>query len=447
MRIEANQQQEVISIGAELATIQTLQAITPVDFFKPSGSDQIISALKEEVRKRAAQLDISTEAKRKALASLAYQVAKSKTFLDNKRKELVSDEKKRLKAIDIEGARIWEELEALQEEIRKPLTDWENAEKERVATHEMAINQIHALSILDQDSSVAEIEAKIADVLLIGKRQFEEFSKPAQVAIDQALGSLESARVRTIETIKEKEELERLRKESAERAAKDREEAIAREAREKAQRESREREEEAKRYAEAERMRIEEERFRAEARAKQAEAAAEQRRIVTHQFAIGKLKSYAEWLDINASTSNSVSLRERLISAASYFEREWEEFSLEAGELFAQINSAYETAIATAEEREAVSAQQEVERKERLEKERLEREKQAAIEAERQRVAEEKRKEAEEAEKRAKNRANQAQVNRAVLDAMKLLGVPEELSKSLIAAIAKKQIPHITITY
>lgn len=52
------------------------------------------------------------------------------------RLELVADRKKELKAIDAEGARIWDELEALQKEVRQPLTEWENRDKERIAMSE-----------------------------------------------------------------------------------------------------------------------------------------------------------------------------------------------------------------------------------------------------------------------------------------------------------------------
>src|SRR5579859_2582209 len=102
MRIESRPQQEVISVGAELATVQSLQAITPVEFFKPNGSDPLISAMKEEVRKRAEYLDISTQAKRKQLASLDRQVGSAKNRIDEKRKELVADTKKSLREIDAE---------------------------------------------------------------------------------------------------------------------------------------------------------------------------------------------------------------------------------------------------------------------------------------------------------------------------------------------------------
>jgi hypothetical protein len=86
-----------------------VEAMTAVEIFRPGAIDPLLGAIKEEVRQQASKLDISTEPNRKAIASLAFKVAKSKTFIDGQRKSLVADEKKRLAAIDAEGRRIWDE--------------------------------------------------------------------------------------------------------------------------------------------------------------------------------------------------------------------------------------------------------------------------------------------------------------------------------------------------
>ena len=40
----------------------------------------------------------------------------------------------------------WDRLEALQKEVRQPLTDWENREKNRIAEHEAAIAEMASTS-------------------------------------------------------------------------------------------------------------------------------------------------------------------------------------------------------------------------------------------------------------------------------------------------------------
>ena len=132
-------QPAITSASTELAIISAIPAIVLAEFFKPNGADAVLSALKEEVRKVAAMLDISTPSGREAIASLAYKVARSKTALDEKGKELVGAIKKQSGEIDAERKRVRDELDALKDEVRKPLTDWEDAEKECVAAHEQEL--------------------------------------------------------------------------------------------------------------------------------------------------------------------------------------------------------------------------------------------------------------------------------------------------------------------
>ena len=70
-------------MSTALATIENKPA---TELFKPGAIDPILDAIRAEVRREAACLDISTEANRKAIASLAFKVAKSKTFVDKRRR-------------------------------------------------------------------------------------------------------------------------------------------------------------------------------------------------------------------------------------------------------------------------------------------------------------------------------------------------------------------------
>lgn len=255
-----------------------VETMTAVEIFRPGAIDPILNSIKEEVRKQAAQLDISTDANRKAIASLAFKVAKSKTFIDGQRKNLVADEKKRLASIDAEGRRIWNELESLQQEVRKPLTDWEQADKDRIAAHEEALAEIagtgnftaqnwQTIPAVAIGERMKEMEADF------GQRQWEEFAVRAAGIKAVAARQMTDALHRAEKAEQEKAELERLRAEAAERQQKEREERIAREAAEVAEADARRRAEEAAKKAEAERQRVERERLQAEARAQAAEAA------------------------------------------------------------------------------------------------------------------------------------------------------------------------------
>jgi colicin import membrane protein len=110
--------------------------LTPASVFAPGGMEGIISKLEAEVR--AIDRDITTPEGRDAVKSLAYKVARSKTALDDMGKELVADIKKQAGAIDADRKLARDRLDALKEEVRGPLTQWEEAEANRISGHEGA---------------------------------------------------------------------------------------------------------------------------------------------------------------------------------------------------------------------------------------------------------------------------------------------------------------------
>ena len=260
----------------ESTALIRLESCTAVQIFGPGFIDPLLDQLEAEAKSEAAKLDISTEANRKALASLAYKVARSKTFIDDQRKLLVADEKKRLKAIDQEGARIWDRLEALQDEVRKPLTEWEEIDKRRIAEHEEALKEIEGAgehSSRSWESLTAEAMRDRLKEIETDPRQWEEFGQ-------RAAGVKAVAKAQILQAIEKREkwdaqqaELIRLRAEAAEREQREREERIAREATERAERESREREE----LAEREKQAAEQRAAQAEERRVQEAQAAERR--------------------------------------------------------------------------------------------------------------------------------------------------------------------------
>ena len=102
-----------------------------VAMFKDGGAqiDPILARIEAEVRSHAP--DLSTDKGRKAIASLAYKVSQSKTALDNAGKSMTEAQKKEIAAVDAARKKIRDRLDALRDEARKPLTDWEAAEDAR----------------------------------------------------------------------------------------------------------------------------------------------------------------------------------------------------------------------------------------------------------------------------------------------------------------------------
>jgi hypothetical protein len=83
--------------------------------------------------------DVFTDKGRKEIASMAYSVARTKTYLDSIGKELVSHYKEIPKQIDSTRKFARDSLDALRDEVRKPLDEWEN-EQERLALIEEVKN-------------------------------------------------------------------------------------------------------------------------------------------------------------------------------------------------------------------------------------------------------------------------------------------------------------------
>jgi colicin import membrane protein len=258
----------------ESTDLAVVQKLTPAVVFAPGGVQDILDKITREVR--SAQTDISTKAGREAVASLAYKVARSKTALDKMGKELGETHYKSWKAITSERARIETELDALRDEVRKPLTDWENAEKQRINGHELAIAAIEGMTQFDTPPTAADIKFRLESFLALPARDWEEFAKRGETADAATATKLQQMYAEAVKREAELAELERFRAEQVAREQKERDDKIAAEAAERARIEAetkakREAEEAAAR-ADVERKRVEQERAAAIARAEQAEA-------------------------------------------------------------------------------------------------------------------------------------------------------------------------------
>lgn len=241
--------------------------------FAPGGVDALLSKLIADVR--AVKVDISTATGRKACAALAFKVARSKTALDEMGKELVAGLKKQTGAIDAERKTIRDKLDALKDEVRKPLTDWEDADKERVEGHEAALLQVAAFANFDLPPSAEEISVRILELSRFPRRDWQEFSSRAADAVQLAFELLKKRLIATERAEATRAELERLRAEEVAREKKEREDKIAADAAERARKDA---EAKAAREAqavaakaEAERRKAEQDKADAIARAEKAE--------------------------------------------------------------------------------------------------------------------------------------------------------------------------------
>lgn len=241
--------------------LQVLEQNVIVSAFQAeNGTKSLFEKIATEAR--SVIFDMSVKKERDALKSFAYNLARTKTTVDNYGKEMVAEIKKQSGVIDADRKFWRDNMDLLQEEIRKPLTEFENAEKDRVAKHEGAIEAIKNFannnSLITANSSMIEGAIATLNDQVIDS-SFEEYEEQAKLARLETLETLRNALYETQSLEAERAELERLRQADIERQQKERDEKIAREAADKARVEA-----EAK--ALADRKRAEQEKLEAEQR-------------------------------------------------------------------------------------------------------------------------------------------------------------------------------------
>lgn len=336
-------------------------------FATQGGSLLLVDRIAEEVRKHVP--DVTTKKGRDAIGSLAAKVSKSKTVAEKYAKDLVAEEKARIKLVDDDRIQFVKRMDALRDEILAPRDAWEQAEKDRVAKHEEAIQFIknHAPT---PDATALKLKGDIEflENLSIGP-QYEEYEEQAKLAKFETLEVLRTALVIREKYEAEQAELERLRQAEQARLQREHEERIAREAAEKATREA------------EEKARFEAERVQRE--------------------------------------------------------------KLEAEQREARLKAEKEAALL----REEQLKQQAIEREKQAEIDR-----QNAIEAERKRIEQEAQAKAEAGRKalaeREANVEHMRTINNEALNAISLIGgVDADTAKLIVIAIAKNQIPHVSIKY
>lgn len=358
-------------------------------------TDDILGKLAAKVR--AFRPDVSTKKGRDEMRSLAAEIARSKVALDNIGKDLKEDAKKIADAIDAERRVLRTRMEDLHEQVRAPLTAYENAEKQRVAENEAALAALVESPAYGASETAAEIATRIDWLRNYPARDWREFTDRFEVTRKIEIDRMERLHAAAVKREEEAAELARLREEAAQRqreaeekARQEREERIAAEAAEKARREAEE--------AAARRER------EAEAARKAAEAEAERKAQAEREAAQRREREAQE--------------------AAARAVREKEDAERRAREAAAKA------------ERDRIAAA-----------EKAERDRQAAVEAERRRVAQEAERQRQEDERRAADKAHRATINGEALAALIGLGLSDAQGKAVVVAIAKREVPHVSINY
>ena len=183
-----------------------------VEAYKVEGGAQsLFDRIAEQVR--SVVPDLSTDKGRKAIASMARKVASSKAAFDAHGKELKEQYTVITSKIDADRKLFRDQCDALRDEIRKPLTDWEQAEKDRISKHENAIKEITDLLLPENilvDSDVIASNIRWLEKVPMGT-MFEEFEDRIKLAKLETLETLRIAFDNKLKLETEQAELERLR--------------------------------------------------------------------------------------------------------------------------------------------------------------------------------------------------------------------------------------------
>lgn len=349
------------------------------------GLQQFIDLVKGEVEGEVP--DLKTRKGRERIASLAAKVSKSKTAVEKPGRDYLRRLKEMPKVVEAELREFVTKMDALRDETRRPLTEWEAAEDARIDRHNDRLNWLKTLADDLGELSSLHIKGLIAEAegMQLGAH-WEEFEAEAANTKDKVLTTLRAALQKREQFEAEQAELARLRREAEERAEHDR----IRAAQEAA--------------VEAERQRV--------AQQQQAERDAAARR------------------------------EQELLDQAVAQEREAENQRLQ---LKLQAEQAERARIQA--EADRVAAEQRMEQERQAAARRQEEAAEQARQEERRRADAAAAEILRQQEARERDVAHRRSINRAALDAFVAGGMTEECAKQAITLIAERKIPNIQISY
>src|ERR1700757_4219761 len=123
----------------ELISLENLSA---PEIFKADKATEILNYVEQRIKEFVP--DETTPAGLEAIDEFAWKITKSKTLLKKMGDDYAKYLKEEPKKVDIERKRIVDTLEMWAKQVRKPVTDREDAEKARKEGHEAALVTINS---------------------------------------------------------------------------------------------------------------------------------------------------------------------------------------------------------------------------------------------------------------------------------------------------------------
>lgn len=245
--IEAEQGQDLIEI----------EVSNPVKLFTDKEAfENLYSRVKEEAAKAGS--DVSTKAGRERIRATAHKISRTKAAIDKARLGLTEEWRNQIAKVNESGKEITAKFDDLRAEVRKPLTEWEDAEDARKQRCSDILTKLASAATITLVDTVETVKARLDEVqaIEIEAAEFDDLTEQAMQRQEHAVAQLQLGLSRLEQEERDRAELQRLRdaeeqrkQEEAERAERER---IA--AEEKAAEEKRVADAEAARKAEAERI-------------------------------------------------------------------------------------------------------------------------------------------------------------------------------------------------
>lgn len=246
--------------------------------------------------------DASTAAGRDRIKSLAQSIRKRKAAIDRARLGLTEHYRAKVAEVNAAGKVIISDLDALVEEVRAPVTAWEQAEERRKDEANRILQELEGAAVITFGMTSEAVQARLdrirginlnPEVLGVRIDMATDLRDEAVAKLTEAVASLKAqeAQARELEQLRaeqerariaaEAAEAERRAKEAAEAAAKAEAERLERAKAEAAEQARRDAEEQARREQEAREAEARRQIEEAERRAAEAEraAAAERQRL------------------------------------------------------------------------------------------------------------------------------------------------------------------------
>ncbi|WP_256819202.1 hypothetical protein [Pseudomonas putida] len=374
-----------MSAEQKLIKIEEISEANAPAIYVAGGLQQFIDLVKDEVLGEVP--DLKTRKGRERIASLAAKVSKSKTAVEKPGRDYLRRLKEMPKVVEAELREFVTQMDALRDETRRPLTEWEAAEDARIDRHNDRLNWLKTLADDLGELNSLQLKGLIAEAegMQLGAH-WEEFEAEAGAVKDKVLSALRSALTKRETFEAEQAELARLRREAEERAEQDRI-RLAQEA-----------------AVEAERQRVAQEQQAAR------EAAARREQELLDQAAAQEREAENQRLQLKLQAEQAERAR----------------IQAEADRVAAEQRMEQERQAAARREEEAAEQARQEERR---------RADAAAAEILRQQEA------------RERDQAHKTKVMGEAKTALMSLNITEELARAIVLKIARREVPNITINF